>query len=297
MALTFRQLRYFLVLSEELHFGRAARRLHISQPPLSASLQQIEDALGARLLERTSTYVRLTPAGSAFQQQARQLLQQLEDTREIVRRVSESPSGLLRIGFTPTMIFRGLPDVLSDVQRQHPGITLRLLEQNSASQVEGLAADRIDVGFIHAIPLPETVASLTIADEAFVCCVPIHHPLARRARVHLRDLVGEPLVLFNRALAPHYYDRIVAQFRVAEVEPTIRHEVSHWLTIVALIAHGMGVALVPRALTHSDFGAVAFLPLADDGLRHESRCIWASERAGTARDLFIERVRARFESG
>ncbi|PMR71570.1 LysR family transcriptional regulator [Halomonas heilongjiangensis] len=292
MALTFRQLRYFLVLADELHFGRAARRLHISQPPLSASLRQLEEELGVQLLERSSKHVALTTAGLAFQRQAQRQLEHLEESRALVRRIATSASGLVRVGFTPAMLFRQLPAALKALQASHPGIEIQLMERNSADQVEAIEAGQLDIGFIHSMPLPPSLSTLTIADEEFLCCLPQHHPLASRARLEIRDLAGEPLVMFNRSLAPHYYDRIVSLFHVADQEPSIKHEVSHWLTIVALIAHGMGVALVPRALAGSMFSNVVFLPLANTNVRHQSHCIWLTDAVDANRDLLIDSVRA-----
>lgn len=291
MAITFRQLRYFLVLAEELHFGRAAQRLHISQPPLSASLRQLEEELGVRLLERNSRHVAMTAAGQAFYRQSRRVLEQLEDSRELVRRIDSSPSGLLRVGFTPAMLFRQLPDAMTELQARHPGIDVQLIEKNSAEQVEAISLGKLDLGFIHAIPLPATMSSLTIADETFLCCLPTQHPLATRDTLTIRDLVGEPLVMFNRNLAPHYYDRIVSLFHVADAKPTIKHEVSYWLTIVTLISRGMGIALIPEALANPMISSVSFIPMADCHIRHESQCIWLTEVENSRRDLLIDCVR------
>ncbi|MBE0490168.1 MAG: LysR family transcriptional regulator [Halomonas sp.] len=290
MALTFRQLRYFLVLAEELHFGRAAQRLHISQPPLSTSLRQLEEELGVQLLARSSKHVALTTAGEAFQRQARRLLQDLEESRALMRSIAEGASGVLRVGFTPAMLFRRLPQALQALQAAHPGIEIQLLERNSADQVQGLETGQLDIGFIHAMPLPETLATLTLADEPFFGCLPRHHPLASRSSLNLRDLNGEPLVMFRRALSPYYYDRILGLFHVADLKPNITHEVSQWLTIVALIAHGMGVALVPAALEGTHFSNVFFLPLSDVTIRHQSQCVWLRDDEVPNRDLLLDIV-------
>ncbi|MCC5810159.1 MAG: LysR family transcriptional regulator [Ectothiorhodospiraceae bacterium] len=292
MALTFRQLRYFLVLSEELHFGRAAKRLHISQPPLSASLKQLEDDLGARLLDRSGKQVVLTPAGELFRQQAGRLLNQLGDARDMVRRLGEASAGRLRVGFTPTMLFRKLPDMLAAFRQQYPDVELQLIEHNSAGQLEALALGRIDVGFIHALPLPDSVASLTIAEEPFVCCLPSGHTLAARERIALEELADAPLVMFSRSLAAHYHDRIMSLFRMVGAEPLVRHEVSQWLTIVAMVANGMGVALVPRALVNAGLSGVVFLPLANADIRHRSCCIWQLATGSPLRDALLDCVRA-----
>ncbi|WP_275285912.1 LysR family transcriptional regulator [Halomonas elongata] len=296
MALTFRQLRYFLILSDELHFGRAAQRLHISQPPLSASLRQLEEELGTRLLDRNSKQVKLTPAGEIFQRQTRRLLEQLEDSRQLVKRAASSPSGLLKVGFTPAMIFRCLPRALHLLQEQQPGIDIKLIEKNSAIQVEAVSEGQLDIGFIHSMPLPEKLTSLMIADEPFLCCLPMHHHMARRTRLSLNDLRNEPMVMFGRDLAPHYYDRILSLFRVADIEPRIYHEVSHWLTIVALVSRDMGVALVPRSLAQTGLSSVVFIPLDDARTQHQSHCIWAPDTENPGRDLLIDCVRTSLQS-
>ncbi|MEX0604528.1 MAG: LysR family transcriptional regulator [Marinobacter sp.] len=274
MALTFRQLRYFVVLSEELHFGRAAQRLHISQPPLSASLRLLEDELGVKLLLRNSKRVVLTPAGEAFQRQARRILEQLEESQNLVQRIASTATGLVRFGFTPAMLFRGLPELFRLLQSRYPGIEIQLIERNSADQVEAVMQEQLDIGFIHSMPLPEGIDSVTLTDEPFVCCLPAHHQLAARRSLAVRELASEPVILFGRDLAPHYYDRIISLFHHVDVEPQICHEVSHWLTILALVANGMGIALVPQSLAKSGFSNVSFVPLTDATTRHQSHCIW-----------------------
>lgn len=292
MALTFRQLRYFLVLTEELHFGRAAKRLHISQPPLSASLRQLEEELGVQLFDRNSKSVTMTAAGEVFQRQVRHLLEQLDGSRNLVQRVAAGASGILRVGFTQAMIFRQLPAALKRLQSMHPGIELQLLERNSADLVDAVESGQLDVGFIHSMPLPETLSSLTIANEPFLCCLPVNHPLANRDTVKIHDLIGEPLIMFTRSLAPHYYDRLVSLFHITDLEPNIKHEVSQWLTIVALVSQGMGVALVPQALAETMFSNIVFRPLANLNVRHQSLCIWPSDTQNPNCNLLIGCIKA-----
>lgn len=291
MALTFRQLNYFLVLADELHFGRAAKRLHISQPPLSASLRQLEEELQVTLLERSSKHVALTAAGEAFRREARRMLEHVEESRSLVKRIADSAYGRIRVGFTPAMIFRHLPEKLTALREHHPGIEVQLIERNSADQIQALAAGQLDLGCIHSMPLPPEFSALTIAEDAFLACLPPHHPLATRPSLSINDLAREPLIMFSRNLAPHYYDRIVSLFHVADLEPAISHEVAHWLTIVALVAHGMGVSLVPKALAGSMFSGVSFVPLRDVTVEHQSQCIWITDEPHPERDLLIELMR------
>ena len=287
MALTFRQLRYFLVLAEELHFGRAAEKLHISQPPLSASLRQLEDELGVKLLQRSSKSVKLTTAGEVFQRQARRLLEELEESRIMMQRIAEGASGILRIGFTPAMLFRGLPLALQKLKSAHPGIEVKLLERSSSDQVEGIESGQLDIGFIHAMPLPKTLEKLTLASEPLLGCVPSHHPLAQRQSIRLKDLCSDSFITFRRDLSPHYYDRIMGLSHVADLSPNVTHEVSQWLTVIALVANSMGVALVPKSLIDTQFSNVSFLPLDDVSITHESHCIWLKDHEAENLDLLI----------
>ncbi|RUR35391.1 LysR family transcriptional regulator [Vreelandella populi] len=296
MALTFRQLSYFLVLSEELHFGRAAQRLHISQPPLSASLRQLEGELGVKLLERSSKRVELTPAGEAFQHQARRILGQLKDSQELVQRIAASASGLVRVGFTPAMLFRGLPEVITNMKTHYPGIDIQLTERNSAQQVDAVVEEKLDIGFIHSMPLPEGIESLVLSDESFLCCLPAHHPLAAQRTIAIKALANEPIIIFGRELAPHYYDRIISLFHHEDVDPYICHEVSHWLTILALVANAMGVALVPQSLAKAGFINVRFLPLEDVTTSHQSHCIWRGDMLYESRDLLLKCLKEHLSS-
>lgn len=291
MAPTFRQLRYFAVLAEELHFGRAARRLNVSQPPLSTSVRQLEAALGVALVERSSRHVRLTRAGEVFAERARLLLSGLAEGEALARRVAESPGEVVRIGFVPSMIYRGLPEMLRLFRERHGEHAVELKEMNSAAQLEALAEGRIEVGFVHGSAFGPAVASLLILDEPFAACVTTGHPLARRRRVPLRALASEPLIIFSRALAPAYHDQIVALFRAARVEPRIAHEVNQWLTVVALVANGLGAALVPQSLVAAGVSGTAFVPLEGAGGRYESSCIWSSARTNPASEDFVACVR------
>lgn len=291
MAPTFRQLRYFTVLAEELHFGRAARRLNISQPPLSTGLRQLEDDLGVKLLERSSRRVSLTRAGEAFAARAAALLGQLAEAELLTRKIAASPGGVVRVGMVPSMIYRGLPDMLHAFADRHAGFTVEMREMNSAAQIAAVFESKIDIGFIHGLPLPEGMDSLLIIDEPFVCCLPAAHPLARAKHVPLASLALEPLIIFARPLAPHYHDHIVSLLRGAGFEPRIVHEVGHWLTVVALVAHELGVALVPRSLSHAGIAGTVFLPLDRSTALHEARAIWSAGEPNIGRDRLIDCVR------
>jgi DNA-binding transcriptional LysR family regulator len=269
-----RHLRYFSVLADELHFGRAAQRLAISQPPLSVAIRQLEDSVGARLFERNSKAVRLTPAGQALRASARRLLRQAEEAALEARDVAAGSAGSLRIGFVGAMLYRGLPQALRAFQAQHPAVRISLAELNSAEQITELLHDRLDLGFMHTARLPAELASRLLLDEPFVACVPAGHALARKRVVPPAALRQQPFVLFARASSPDYHERILAICAQAGFLPEVRHEVRHWLAVVSMVAQGLGVGLVPQAMQRCALPGAAFRPLQDVAARSEAYGVW-----------------------
>ncbi|MCD9121043.1 MULTISPECIES: LysR substrate-binding domain-containing protein [Cupriavidus] len=283
----FRHLRYFLVLADELHFGRAARRLSISQPPLSLNIQQLEASVGARLFERDSKGVRLTAAGRAFRESATALLAQAEEARLLARQIEAGAVGRLRVGFVGSMLYRGLPQKLQQFEADQPGIQIALTELNSQEQIEALLHGQLDVGFIHTSRVPDELATRLIHSEPFVCCMPSAHRLASRRTIALTELRGETFVLFSRNASPDYYARIVDMCAAEGFYPQIRHEVRHWLSVVSLVSQGMGVAVVPAALRHSALAGAAFRPLKHSTVPSEVYCVWKAAPDHPARDRFV----------
>lgn len=283
----FRHLRYFLVLADELHFGRAARRLSISQPPLSLNIQQLEASVGARLFERDSKGVRLTAAGRAFRESATALLAQAEQARLEAREIAAGAVGRLRVGFVGSMLYRGLPQQLKQFEADQPGIHVALTELNSQEQIDALLHGELDVGFIHTGRVPDELSARLVHREAFVCCVPAGHPLAGRRTIDLPALRGEPFVLFSRRASPDYYARIFDMCAAEGFYPRIRHEVRHWLSVVSLVSQGMGVAVVPAALQRSALAGAVFRPLKASTVPSEVYCVWKAAPDHPARDRFV----------
>jgi DNA-binding transcriptional LysR family regulator len=285
-----RHLRYFIVLAEELHFGRAARRLAMSQPPLSVAIRQLEESIGARLFERNSKEVRLTPAGDAFQVSARQLLRQAEEAALQARDVSRGAAGRLRIGFVGAMLYRGLPQALGKFQARHPAVRITLAELNSGEQIAELLHDRMDVGFVHTSRMPAELSHALLVSEPFVVCLPVGHRLARRRTVALAGLREEPFVLFSRSASPDYHERILAICAGAGFRPEVRHEVRHWLSVVSLVSQGMGVALVPSAMRHAALRGAVFRALEDEVERSDAYCVWRNGPENTVVQGFLQAV-------
>lgn len=254
-----RLLRYFIAVAEERHFTRAAARLHLSQPPLSYAIRQLEQALGVVLLERTSRSVTLTDAGRVFYREALALLRQAEDVRTLVQRVDAGLRGRLRLGFVGSMQYRGLPELMGALRAALPDVEHVLLEMNSTTQIEAVRRGELDIGLIHANPVPEGLVCRDIVTEAFTVCLPDTHRLARRRRLDLAALAGEDFVLFARDASPSYYETVLSLCVAAGFVPPIRHEVRHWLGVAALVAQGLGVAIVPACLARSGLKGARFL--------------------------------------
>ncbi len=291
----FRHLRYFLALAEELHFGRAAKRLAISQPPLSLNIQQLEASVGAQLFVRNSREVRLTAAGQAFVPKARALLDQSVEAAQHVRNVDQGLVGHLHIGFVGAMLYRGLPQMLREFQLMHPSLQVSLQELSSQDQLMALAQERLDVGFVHTTRVPPQLSRILVASQPFVCCLHRSHPLAGRAsrqgRIALAELQGEPFAMVSRAVSPDYHDRIVTLCNGAGFHPDIRYELRHWLSVVSLVSQGLGVALVPAALEQSKLPDTVFVPLDMDGVPYETYCLWKTARDHAALSAFLATVR------
>lgn len=287
-----RHLRYFLALAEELHFGRAARRLSITQPPLSLNIQQLEASVGARLFERDSKGVRLTAAGAAFRDAAQSLLARADEARLLAREIEAGSVGRLRVGFVGSVLFGGLPQWLARFQAAHPRIEVALSELNSQEQVDALLRDELDLGFVHTPQMPAGLQAELLHEDAFLCCVPAAHALARRRKLPLLALRDEPFVMFSRRASPDYFARIMAMCGALGFSPKVRHEVRHWLSVVSVVGQGMGVAVVPAPLQRSGMAGAVFRPLADAAMTSPVYCAWQAGRDLPARSRFLEAVRA-----
>ena len=288
----FRHLRCFTVLAEELHFGRAAQRLAMTQPPLSMTIQQLEADVGARLFERNSRGVALTAAGLAFLPRAQALLEQAALAAREARDVGQGLAGQLQIGFAGTVLYRGLPQVLRAFAAAHPKLRLALRELSSSEQLVELVHDRLDLGFVHTTRVPASFSQILVSSQPFVACLPVGHALARRRRLPLVQLQGEPFAVVSRAVSPDYHERILGLCADAGFSPEIRYELRHWLSVVSLVSQGLGVALVPAALQQAGLPGAVFVPLDGETPPYETHCLWKTDRDQAALAAFLDAVRA-----
>lgn len=286
-----RQLRYFVCVAEELHFGRAARKLYISQPALSADIRRLEQELDVRLLERSSKAVTLTNAGQVLLREAKRLLQQAEEARHLTLMSARGVVGRLRIGFINSLIHRGLPEALERFQADHPSIEVTLSEMNTAEQVDALLRNQLDMGLSHSARFPASIHAERLAVEPFLCCLPLSHPLAGRTEVSIHDLRDDAFILFPRRVSPYYYDQIIALCVEAGFSPHIKHEVRLWQTVVGMVEKNMGIALVPRSIALACGQRVACVPLDRVHAASETLCLWNGESMPPAARLFATCMR------
>lgn len=287
-AMEFRHLRCFLALADELHFGRAAQRLAISQPPLSVAIQQLEASVGARLFDRDSKGVRLTPAGIAFRASATALLDRAEEACALAREVQAGEVGRLRLGFVGSTLFNGLSAWLQAFLARHAKVEVVVVELNSQDQIDALLNEELDLGLVHTDRLPPALASRPLYDEPFLACLPASHPLATLARLPLASLSDQPFILFSRKGSPDYHARIVEICRQQGFYPRLQHEGRHWLSVVSLVAQGMGVSIVPAAFERAGVQGAVFRPLAEPVEGSAVFAAWRRDSAGVLRERFLE---------
>ncbi|MFC7343511.1 LysR substrate-binding domain-containing protein [Saccharopolyspora griseoalba] len=257
---TINQLTGFVAVAEEGHFGRAARRLNLTQPPLSRQIQQLERELGVELIDRTSRAIRLTPAGRAFLQDARRLLHDADQAARSVRRVTGGRSGVLRLGFTATSAYGVLGGLLSTAREQLPHVEVVLHELVTRDQLERLAADALDLGLVRP-PVPPGMASRRLRAEPLLAAVPAGHPLAAVDELELSDFHRAEVVGYSPFEARYFYDLLAATFHEAGVRPTYVQHADQVHTVLALVDAGLGIALVPATASRLHVEGVVLRPV------------------------------------
>jgi DNA-binding transcriptional LysR family regulator len=286
-----RQLRYFVAVAEELHFRRAAERLHMSQPPLSNQLRRLEDELGCPLMIRSRRRVELTPAGGAFLTDARRVLAELDEAAQTARRIHAGRAGRLRVSFVGSALLSLVPSVVRRYRAARPDVELQLRERSTEEQLRELRAGSIDVALV---PLPVDAPDLrteVVLRERAVAALPAAHPLARMRRVPLRRLAAEPLVLFPREQAPGLHDRLLASLSGPDGPPTVAQYAPETQTIIALVAAEIGVSLVQASVQRLGLPGVTYRPVVAGPVVELAALLRPGEEGRPALD-FVELARA-----
>ncbi|MEV8096596.1 LysR family transcriptional regulator [Kitasatospora sp. NPDC085879] len=265
--LALNQLHAFAVLAEELHFGRAAERLGVAQPPLSQQIRRLEERVGHRLFVRGPGRVALTAAGEELLPAARRALDEVAAGLAAARRVAAGEAGRLRIGFAASLAPTVLPELLRSFRAGRPGVELELRELTTAPQVAALREHAIDVGLMREPPQDPELVVEALWSEGFVAVLPVGHRLAGRRAVPVAELAGESFVLLPRACGPTVHDRIVGVCREAGFEPRVAQRAVEWQTVAALVGAGLGVSLAPAGVRRLRMRGVAYRTITPDTAR------------------------------
>jgi DNA-binding transcriptional LysR family regulator len=264
-----RHLRYFVAVAEELHFTRAADRLGIKQPPLSLQIRQLEREIGTPLFHRRTRGVELTEAGAVLLDDARRILDQVEQTKARVQSRARGETGRIQVGFAGATDFQPLvPDIIRSYRESYPGVVLSPEQSNTPHLIAGLRSGAIDVAFVRP-PLSdgEGIAVQPLVEEHMRIVLPAAHPLAGRRSMPLSALAQETLILFPRAIGPGLYDTIIASCQQEGFSPALGQDAPQIPSIVYLVAARFGVSIVPQSIEHIHAEGVAYLRIDGDGPR------------------------------
>lgn len=284
------QLRCFVTLAEELHFGRAAARLFMTQPPLSRQIQLLEHALSVKLLERTSRSVKLTAAGQVFYRDALSILRHADQAAALASRIEKGEEGRVTVGFTAVAGYELLPRIISAAQRVLPHIDIVLKEMVSKEQLEALASGSIDIGFVRPLPGDESIEHRLLMRDPLVLALHADHPLARKKTIRPDDLQNEPFIMYSPHDGKYFYDLIVGMFALSGVQ--IRHvqHIGQTHTILGLVRGGVGLAVVPASAMTLPFSDVVFKPVWQSDIHAELYLAWRTQHNNPAVETITEFV-------
>jgi DNA-binding transcriptional LysR family regulator len=291
-----RHLKYFVALAEELHFGRAAQRLHLAQPGLSQQIKALESELGVLLLARSRRRVELTPAGRTLLEEGRRALTQVERAANLTRRVAAGEIGPLTIGSTESAAWGLLPELIDEYRKRYGSVHLTVREMTSPMQVAALRSGEIDVGLLRPTVDTAGLAVTVLREEKVVLLLPETHRLARRRTIPLKILAGEPMIVHSSS-RPGWSDFIIGLCRSAGFEPQISQEASNSTTAASFVAAGLGFTMVPESLKGLVRPRIVWRPIANPAPKTQIIMVYCPENApptlagllAVARDLYPPR--------
>lgn len=288
-----RRIQYFVAVAEEAHFGRAAERLRMAQPPLSQQIKALEAEMGVELFHRTTRKVELTAAGERFLQRARDILASVDDAVAEAAQVADGMLGRIAIGFTGSATYDLLPSLVRVLRADLPGIELDIHgEMLTPDQVAALIDGSLDLGLLRPPVRSTAIEVQVLRREPLIAVLPAHHALAAGDRVRLSDLRDDPFITYPSHNRSVVYEAVVDACQRAGFVPRNAHEVAETSTLVSFVAAGLGVALVPASVQHLRITGATYLPLAGTTLEVE---LALATRAGESSPL-VARVRDRAEA-
>jgi DNA-binding transcriptional LysR family regulator len=283
-----RQIKYFIAVAEELHFGRAAESLHLSQPALSKQIQALEDSLKIQLLERTKHSCQLTMAGKKFLETARKIVQEIEEGIQVTKQVADGQVGRVRVGFTEATLFSIAPKIFKIYREHYPQVDLVLTSGGTETNVEALRTHRIDVGFVY---LPIREPSLTVYplyEETYLAALPSFHRLAKQKQISLQSLANEPLIFYPRSLAPVFFAHFIQCCEQVGFLPKIVQEAELGQTRLGLVSAGVGISFVLSPLQNLSTKGVVYRPLSDKFPTLKLALAWRHNESSPAVHEFIK---------
>lgn len=290
--LELRHLRYFVAVAEELHFGRAARRLGITQPPLSLQIQRLETELGVRLFERTNRRVELTPAGKALLAEGRHVLADFDNATKAAQRAARGETGSLTVAFAASVMFLSLPRIIRRLRAQFPSVRLELRELPTGLQIVALRNGELDIGFLREPPPDAELTTETVMREELLLALSKRHALASRKRLRLIDVANEDFVLFPRDLAPGLHAHVLAVCAEAGVHPRIVQTSRELYTTVSLVEAGLGVTIIPASVRQMGWRGVRYYPIRSPSAVTRIDAAWRSDNASPILPAFVEIARS-----
>ena len=272
------QLKCFVAVAEELHFGRAAARLNMTQPPLSRQIQLLERNMGCKVFRRTSRSVAVTEAGRVFLPEARRILRLLENAQRTARDISLGRGGVVRCGFTAATAYRFLPALIREMSDRIPGSTLELREMVSLRQISALDTGELEIGLLRPSPETHSHGGILVAREKLVLAVPTGHPLASRETARWRDLDNIDFVMYDPVEAKYFYDLLEHFITVKRISPNIVHRLTQIHSILSLVRAEVGVAIVPESARIMEISDVEYREFSYQSTPYaELMMVWSKE--------------------
>jgi DNA-binding transcriptional LysR family regulator len=284
-----KQLRCFVAVAEELHFGRAATGMNMTQSPFSRQIKLLEEYLGVQLLDR-DRHVRLTNSGRAFLTEARNILESIETLAAATRQTATGETGSVTLGFTTTAGFSLMPEIVMCCRDRLPKISLALRELTSQDQVAALDAGGIDVGLVWP-PLNPLTCRMLLAEEPLVAALPAGDPRLQKSALLVSDFHNRPFVTYARDTAAYLHDTVASLFEKADCAPLFAQHLGNAHAILGMVGSGMGAALVPESATRLHLNGVGFRPLWDADARVELYAAWSAGNTNPAAAKFLEILR------
>lgn len=290
-----RQLKYFLAVAEELHFGRAARKVHIAQPPLSQQIKALEEELGAKLFIRNSRNVELTAEGRFFQEEALAIIEKINHAADTVGRMSKGEKGRISVGFMEIAMDSHLPEIIRSFKFDYPDVRVKVTQLGTSAQMDKLREDQLEVGFcsVFRYGLQDLEYKLLFRKEHLLA-MPEDHPLADKKSVSLEDVAKERLIIFPRSGHPDLYDSIFESFNSKGLLPRTSQEVAGISGVTALIAAGMGVSFIPEN-TRIERKGIVTRTISDDFPTMDIYMVWKKGQPAAVVRLFMDEVASFYE--